>query len=77
MTAKIPKVSVLLATFNGVSFLEGQLASLYEQQDVDIEVMVNDDGSTDGTMEILEVGKKKALSFQSQKVTALEPRRLF
>jgi glycosyltransferase involved in cell wall biosynthesis len=61
VTAKIPKVSVLLATFNGVSFLEGQLASLYEQQDVDIEVMVNDDGSTDGTMEILEVWKKKGL----------------
>jgi glycosyltransferase involved in cell wall biosynthesis len=57
----MPKVTVLLATFNGVSFLHGQLASLSEQQDVDIEVMVNDDGSTDGTMEILEAWKKKGL----------------
>ncbi len=61
MTNNIPKVTVLLATFNGVSFLHGQLASLSEQQDVDIEVMVNDDGSTDGTMEILEAWKKKGL----------------
>jgi glycosyltransferase involved in cell wall biosynthesis len=57
----IPKVTVLLATFNGENFLDEQLNSLSEQQEVDIEVMVNDDGSTDGTVEILEAWKKKGL----------------
>lgn len=61
MTTDIPKVTVLLATFNGVSFLDQQLISLYEQQDVEVEVFVNDDGSVDGTMKILETWKKKGL----------------
>ena len=61
MIINIPKVTVLLATFNGVSFLDEQLNSLSEQQEVDIEVMVNDDGSTDGTVEILEAWKKRGL----------------
>jgi glycosyltransferase involved in cell wall biosynthesis len=59
--ANIPKVTVLLATFNGVSFLEEQLTSLNEQQDVDLEVFVNDDGSTDGTLDILETWRTKGL----------------
>lgn len=58
---KLPKVTVLLATFNGVRFLEEQLTSLFDQQDVDIEVMVNDDGSTDGTINILENWRTKGL----------------
>ena len=61
MRADIPKVSVLLATFNGVSFLDEQLASLNEQQDVGVEVLVIDDGSTDGTMEILKTWQEKGL----------------
>jgi glycosyltransferase involved in cell wall biosynthesis len=56
-----PKVAVLLATFNGVSFLDEQLNSLNEQQDVEVEVFVIDDGSVDGTMKILETWKKKGL----------------
>jgi glycosyltransferase involved in cell wall biosynthesis len=59
--ANIPKVTVLLPTFNGVSFLHEQLTSLNEQQDVVVEVFVNDDGSTDGTLEILEAWKAKGL----------------
>ena len=61
MRADIPRVSVLLATFNGVSFLDEQLASLNQQQDVGVEVFVIDDGSTDGTMEILKAWKEKGL----------------
>ena len=59
--ANIPKVTVLLATFNGARFLDDQLTSLNEQQDVDVEVFANDDGSTDGTMELLEIWKSKGL----------------
>jgi glycosyltransferase involved in cell wall biosynthesis len=61
MLANNRKVTVLLATFNGASFLHEQLTSLNEQQDVDVEVFVNDDGSTDGTLEILETWRAKGL----------------
>ncbi len=61
MKANIPKVTVLLATFNGMTFLQEQLTSLNEQEDVDVEVFVNDDGSTDGTLEILETWRAKGL----------------
>lgn len=54
-------MTVLLATFNGAKYLEEQLTSLFCQQGVDIEVMVNDDGSTDGTIEILEYWRAKGL----------------
>jgi glycosyltransferase involved in cell wall biosynthesis len=59
--ADFPKVTVLLATFNGARFLEEQLTSLIDQEEVDIEVLVNDDGSTDGTLEILEYWKARGL----------------
>ncbi len=61
MIEDCPKVTVLLATFNGAKYLEEQLTSLFCQQGVDIEVMVNDDGSTDGTIEILEYWRAKGL----------------
>lgn len=56
-----PKVTVLLTTLNGASFLDEQLASLSQQQAVSIEVYVNDDGSTDGTLGVLESWREKGL----------------
>lgn len=48
-----PKVAVLLATFNGAPWLAEQLETILAQQDVDQTVIVSDDGSTDGTLELL------------------------
>jgi hypothetical protein len=48
-----PRVSIALATFNGAKFLEVQLESLIRQTFPPIEIVVADDGSTDGTLEIL------------------------
>src|SRR5437879_6502478 len=48
-----PKVSVLLAVFNGECHLEGSLRSILNQSFADFELIVVDDGSTDGTAEIL------------------------
>jgi glycosyltransferase involved in cell wall biosynthesis len=48
MTA-VPRVSVLVAAFNGEAFLEEALASLRGQTFRDFEAIVVDDGSTDGT----------------------------
>lgn len=48
------KVSVALATYNGAAFLRAQLDSLFAQTYGDLEVVAVDDGSTDGTLAILE-----------------------
>jgi glycosyltransferase involved in cell wall biosynthesis len=57
----IPRVAVLLATFNGVKFLDQQLNSLTGQHEVQVEVYANDDGSTDGTVDLLENWKEQGL----------------
>jgi glycosyltransferase involved in cell wall biosynthesis len=77
MKREIPKVTVLLATFNGAAFLEEQLTSLFGQQGVEIEIMVNDDGSTDGTMEILEEWKAKGFNLSIFQSRGLGPTRTF
>ena len=48
-----PALSVLLPVRNGESFLEGAIGSLMEQSFSAFEVLVVDDGSTDGTRELL------------------------
>ena len=49
----LPKVEVLLATFNGASFLPAQINSIFSQTWPHISVVAGDDGSTDETMTIL------------------------
>jgi glycosyltransferase involved in cell wall biosynthesis len=49
-----PTISVALATYNGSAYLGEQLASLADQERRPDELVVCDDGSTDGTIELLE-----------------------
>jgi glycosyltransferase involved in cell wall biosynthesis len=56
-----PTVDVLLASFNGDKYLEEQLDSLDRQEDVNVRVWVNDDGSVDETLKILEKWQEKGL----------------
>lgn len=49
-----PTISVAMATYNGRTHLGEQLASLVAQQRRPDELVVCDDGSTDGTVEYLE-----------------------
>ena len=56
-----PKVDILLATYNGGKFLKQQLISLENQQEVSVSIFVNDDGSTDDTLEILNFWKMKGV----------------
>ena len=46
-------VSIAVATYNGEKFLKEQLNSLISQTYKNIEIIISDDGSTDGTLEIL------------------------
>lgn len=51
-----PKISVLILTFNQAQFIESALRSVVEQQsdNYDLEVIVTDDGSSDGTVDVIE-----------------------
>ena len=52
--AQNPLVSVLLASYNHERFVEASVRSIMEQQGVPFELIVVDDGSTDGSPQILE-----------------------
>ena len=47
------KISVALAAFNGVKYIEKQLMSILEGLEYGDEIIVSDAGSTDGTLEII------------------------
>lgn len=49
----VKTITVLLATYNGEKYLPRQLASLQAQDDPAFTVLIQDDGSTDGTLDIL------------------------
>ncbi len=51
---KIMNISVALATHNGSTHLKEQIESLLAQTVPPMEIIISDDGSTDGTCEILE-----------------------
>ena len=48
------KIAVLLATYNGDEFLKFQLDSILNQKDVQVDVFISDDKSTDHTLEIIQ-----------------------
>lgn len=54
-------ICILLSTYNGEKYLEEQLQSLVEQENVEIEILVRDDGSEDATREILDKWQEKGL----------------
>ena len=47
------KVTILMSTYNGEKYLEDQLKSLLSQKNVNINILVRDDGSSDNTDMIL------------------------
>ncbi len=59
MSASVPAVSLCIPTYNGASYLGATLASAEAQDFDDLEIVLSDSGSTDGTLEILD-------SFKSQ-----------
>jgi glycosyltransferase involved in cell wall biosynthesis len=50
----LPKVSVVVPVFNGKQFIGEALASLRREQNVEAEIIVIDDGSTDGSVVTIE-----------------------
>jgi glycosyltransferase involved in cell wall biosynthesis len=54
-------ISVVMATYNGVYFLQEQIESILQQTIQPNEIIICDDGSTDGTKEILKSYATKGL----------------
>ena len=48
-TPVLPRFAVCLAAFNGMKYIAEQLDSILRQQDVDLQVFISVDASTDGT----------------------------
>lgn len=46
-------ISICIATYNGARYIAEQLASILKQLSAEDEVVVSDDGSTDGTLDIV------------------------
>lgn len=57
-------ISVCLATFNGERYLATQLASVLSQLEPEDELVIADDGSTDGTLAVIQ-------SFQDERIRLL------
>jgi rhamnosyltransferase len=49
MSKSVPQVAVLLAAYNGISFLEEQLDSIVQQEAVTVTIFINVDLSTDNS----------------------------
>ena len=68
-------VCVVMSSYNGEKFLQDQLDSIFSQNNIDVILYVRDDGSTDGTISILE--KIKHPKFYYQKGVNLGAKRSF
>ena len=53
MLSNSPRISVCIATFNGEKYIGQQLDSLCEQLSACDEIIISDDGSTDGTLDVV------------------------
>lgn len=53
MTDQMPTVAVLMSTYNGEKYIREQLDSIFAQENVVVKLFVRDDGSKDGTVDIL------------------------
>lgn len=53
------QIQVLMSTYNGEKFLSDQIDSILNQVDVDVRLLIRDDGSQDGTVDILKEYARK------------------
>ncbi|MEI8137966.1 MAG: glycosyltransferase family 2 protein [Bacteroidota bacterium] len=65
------KVSIITVTFNSAATLEQTILSITQQTYTNIEYIIVDGGSTDGTLEIIEKYKNKISKFISEKDNGL------
>ncbi|EGP5124194.1 glycosyltransferase [Enterococcus faecium] len=47
------EVAVIMSSYNGEMFIEEQIKSIFNQENVQVKLFIRDDGSTDSTIEII------------------------
>ncbi|WP_223582061.1 glycosyltransferase family 2 protein [Sphingobacterium sp. GVS05A] len=57
MNTKIPTVTVLMAAYNSERYISQAIQSVLDQSYTDFELLIIDDGSTDGTLEKIKIYK--------------------
>ncbi|MDG5496498.1 glycosyltransferase family 2 protein [Niveispirillum sp. BGYR6] len=62
------RTDILLATYNGETYLPALIASIEAQRDRDYRVLVRDDGSRDGTLTLIDAWRRR----DSERVLVLE-----
>ena len=55
----LPKVAILLASYNGEEYISQQIDSILEQKMINVTVFISDDLSTDKTLKIISAYQKK------------------
>ena len=65
----LPKISIVIPSFNKVRFIEETLQSIFKQEYSDLEVIIQDGGSTDGTVNVIKRFAKKysGIKWESEK----------
>ncbi len=53
------KVLVIMSTYNGEKYLQQQINSIIQQKDVEIKLVIRDDGSRDSTLDIIKENADK------------------
>lgn len=61
MRDDVPKVAVVMSTYNGAKYLKEQVDSILAQENVSVSLFVRDDGSTDGTIDMLHSYEQRGL----------------
>ena len=68
MMAQFPKVSVIMPLYNKAPYVAYAIRSVLEQDYTDFELIICDDGSTDGSQEIVKsISDPRILFFQNEK----------
>lgn len=64
---KRKKILVLLSAYNGEKYIEQQINSILKQKDVEIKLLIRDDGSSDNTLGVI-----KRVSQQNNRITIIK-----
>ncbi|MEY0099047.1 glycosyltransferase [Providencia stuartii] len=56
---KLPKVAVILSSYNGEKYIKEQIDSILAQKNIELDLYIRDDGSTDSTVKIVNEYIKK------------------
>ncbi len=67
MTKELPKISIITPVFNNVKYIENCIISVLSQNYMNLQYIIIDGGSTDGTVEIIEKYANKLSFYISEK----------